>query len=311
MFHIRPAADADYDQVRDLLCRLQAAHSHHIGYHGETETEIADELSTLRFPEFTTVATDDAGHIRGVLSVDIDRSLGRAWWYGPYVDVPAEHPAADRIWSRTADALYDTASGALRGVTDTELYGHVEHCRLADFARRHGFPAGEYSSVLMLDGVDLVRMVGAVADEHAMHIGEFPTPPTESTVAAAFIRLHDELFPNTYLSAATLLAGDPEHTVIAATDDGRLIGYAVGSAQPHDYFIDFVGVATEFRGRGIGTALVTTLVQRLADQHGARSAACAVVAGGNEPSRRMFRGLGFVPHKELVSYRLRATSQAA
>lgn len=311
MFRIRSAVDADYEQVLGLLGRLQAVPCHHIGFHGETEAELADELASLRFPAATVVATDDAGRVRGVLSADVDRSLRRVWWYGPFVDVPAEHPAADRIWGRTADALYVAARQYAHGIADSELYGHVEHCRLADFAHRHGFPPGEYSSVLMLDGVELVRMVGAVTENHAVDVAELPAPPTDSTVAAAFIRLHERCFPNTYLSAASLLAGSADRCVIVATDDGRLVGYAVGSIEPLDYFIDFVAVATDFRNRGIGAGLVTTLVQRLADLHGARPAACAVVAGGNAPSRRMFHTLGFTPHLELVSYRLRARSLVA
>lgn len=311
MFRIRPAEDGDFDQVLGLLRRLQAAPCHHIGFHGQTEAELADELACLGFPAATTVATDDASQVRAVLSVDVDRSAGRAWWYGPFVDVPAEHPAADRIWSRTADALYLTARARLAGVTDSELYGHVEHRRLAAFAHRHGFPTGEYCSALVLDGVDLVRMIGTVTDDDAIDIAEISTPPTDSTLAAAFVRLHERCFPNTPLSAATLLTGSTAHTIIAATDGRGLVGYAVGGAQPFGYAIDFVAVATEFRDRGIGGALVTTLVQRLAERHGAKPAACAVVSGGNAPARRMFRKLGFVPHLELVSYRLRATSLVA
>jgi ribosomal protein S18 acetylase RimI-like enzyme len=314
MFRIRPAQPTDHDQVLDLLCRLQAVPSHHIGYHGETRAELADELAVLDWPTNTFVAVDDADQVRGVLTVDVDQPLGRAWWHGPFVDVPAEHPAADRIWSRTADALYAAAHTlpALRGIRDSELYGHVEHCRLADFAHRHGFPPGEYSSVLAIDGVDLVRLVGTVPDSPAaVDIAEFPTPPTDSTIAAALIRLHEQSFPNTYLTAAAILAGTGDRVLVTATDDGKLVGYAVGGIQPLDYFVDFVAVAPESRCRGIGAALVTTLVQRLADRHGARPTACAVVAGGNAPSRRMLHTLGFRPHLELVSYRLRATSLVA
>jgi ribosomal protein S18 acetylase RimI-like enzyme len=313
MFRIRPARNADHDQVVALLRRLQAMPSHHIGFHGETTAELADELATLHFPAGTLVAVDDSDEVRGVLSADVDRELSRAWWFGPFVDVPAEHPAADRIWTRTADALYAAAHAlpVLRGVRDSELYGHVEHCRLAAFAQRHGFPPGEYSSLLVLDGVDLVRLVGAVPDSGAANIAELPTPPTDSAAAAALIRLHERSFPNTYLSAAAVLAGERDRTVVTATIDGTLAGYAVGGVQPQDYFIDFVAVPAEARCKGIGSALVTTLVQRLADRHGAREAACAVVAGGNAPSRHMLRTLGFRPRIELVSYRVRATSLVA
>jgi ribosomal protein S18 acetylase RimI-like enzyme len=314
MYRIRPADHTDHDEVVALLCRLQAVPCHHIGYHGETEAELTAELANLNWPTATMVAVDDADHVHGVLSVDVNPSLGRAWWYGPFVDVPAEHPAADRIWGRTADSLYAAvrAQPALRGVDDNELYGHVEHGRLAAFARRQGFPPGEYSSVLVLDGVELVRMIGAVpTGENAVDITELATPPSDSVLSAALIRLHEQSFPGTHLSAAALLAGDGERTVVLAMDSGRLVGYAVGGIQPEGYFVDFVAVATDSRGRGIGGALITTLVQRLADQHGARQSAFACVAGGNAPSRRMLHTAGFRPHLELVSYRSHATSLVA
>lgn len=309
MFRVRPATSTDHDQVLDLLCRLQAAPCHHIGFHSDTPAELADELATLRFPAATFVAVDDADHVRAALTVDVDRAAGRVWWYGPFVDVPPDHPAADRIWSRTADSLYAAAHSLpiMRGVTDSELYGHVAHCRLAAFARRHGFPPGEYGSLLLLSGVDLVRVIGTVPDHHVA-IAELPSPPGDTVLAAALVRLHETSFP--YASAGSLLTGADDHTVVVATDGPRLLGYAAGRTQ-QDYLIDFVAVAPHSRGRGVGAALVTTLVQRLADRHGARESACAVVSGGHAPARRMLRTLGFQPHLELVSYRRRATSLVA
>jgi ribosomal protein S18 acetylase RimI-like enzyme len=310
MYDIRPARETDLDQVIDLLCRLQAQACHHIGYHGETRADITDEIAGLGWPAATVVAVDRADRVHGVLTVDVDTELGRAWWYGPFVDVPADHPAADRIWDRTADAMYAAARALpiARGVDDSELYGHVEHCRLAAFARRQGFPDGTYSSVLALEGVDLVRLIG---DVPSVAVTELPTPPTDSVLAASLIRLHDGCFPNTYLSAAGLLSGAQDRTVVVATDGARLLGYAAGKAQPEDYFIDFVAVPTESRGQGVAGALVTALVQRLAEKHGERRCACAVVVGGNAPSRRMLHKLGFRPYLELVSYRMRATSLVA
>jgi ribosomal protein S18 acetylase RimI-like enzyme len=309
MYEIRPARDSDLDQVLDLLVRLQSVPGHHIGYHGETRVELADEFAELHWPTTTLLAVDDADRVHGVLSTDVDPALGRAWWHGPFVDVPAEHPAADRIWERTADALYDAARAlpALRDITDNELFGHVEHRRLAAFAHRHGFPGGEYTSLLALDGVRLVRVIGSVPDRPpGLDVREFPVPPTDSVAAAALIRLHDESFPNTYLSAAQLLAGESDRTIVAAYDAGRLVGYAAGRAHPTEYYLDFVAVAPQSRGRGIAGALVTTVVQRLAEVHGRKERVCTTVAGGNAASRRMLHNLGFQPMSELVGYRLRA-----
>jgi ribosomal protein S18 acetylase RimI-like enzyme len=155
-------------------------------------------------------------------------------------------------------------------------------------------------------------MIGYVpTGENAFDITELATPPSDSVLSAALIRLHEQSFPSTYLSAAALLAGDGERTVVIASAAGRLVGYAVGGIQPEGYFVDFVAVATDSRGHGLGGALVTTLVQRLADQHGARRSAFACVAGGNAPSRRMLHKAGFRPYLELVSYRSHATSLVA
>jgi ribosomal protein S18 acetylase RimI-like enzyme len=314
MFRIRPARDTDLDQVLDLVGHLQTMPSHHIGFHGDTRAELTAELGDLGWPAAAVVAVDGEDRVRGVLSVDVDRTLGRAWWYGPFVDVPTLHPAADRIWHSTADGLYATASALpqVRGIGDYELYGHVEHCRLTEFARRHGFPNGDYSSVLTLGGVGLVRLIGAIPDRpDGVEIAELPTPPTNSVQAAALIRLHEQSFPHTYLSAAQLLSGAQDHTVVSASSGGQLLGYAVGSVAPVEYFVDFVAVAPEARGMGIAGALVTTLVQRLADRHGERQHASAVVAGGNAVSRRVLRTLGFEPSLELLSYRRTAESLVA
>ena len=309
MYQIRPALDTDLDQVLTLLERLQAMPEHHIGYHGETRAELADELSELNWPTATVVAVDDADRVHGVLTAESDAALGRVWWHGPYVDVPAEHPAADRIWDRTADELLERACQLpeLRDIADSELFGHVEHRRLAQFAHRHGFPDGTYTSVLTLDGVDLVRLIGSVPDPgDGVEVSDFPTPPTDSVAAAALITLHEQSFPNTYVSAAQLLSGEGDRALVVAMAGGRLVGYAVGSVQQADYYVDFVAVATDFRGRHIAGALVTQLVQRLAEQHGERSKVCCTVQGDNTPSRRMHLRLGFRPTLELVGYRLRA-----
>jgi ribosomal protein S18 acetylase RimI-like enzyme len=308
MYQIRPARDSDLDEVLALLERLQSMPEHHIGYHGETRAELTEELTETHWPAATLLAVDDADRVHGVLTADIDTTLGRVWWHGPFVDVPADHPAADRIWDRTADALYDRARELpnLKDIADSELFGDVANRRLAQFAGRHGYGDGTYTSVVALAGVDLVRMIGSVPDTvDGVEVLEFPTPPTDSVAAAALIRLHDECFPDTYLSAAQLLSGEGDRTVVVAKAGGRVVGYAAGRMQQLEYYLDFVAVAADYRGRGIGGPLITLLVQRLADRNGERPKVIATVFGTNTSSQRMLRKLGFSTFLELVGYRLR------
>ena len=84
MYLIRAAVPADLDEVVAVLARLQVEPAHHIAYDGETAEEIAAELARLR-PDWASgsvVATDSTGRVRGVLSVETDPEVGRAWLHG-------------------------------------------------------------------------------------------------------------------------------------------------------------------------------------------------------------------------------------
>ncbi|KAA2253623.1 GNAT family N-acetyltransferase [Solihabitans fulvus] len=311
MHHIRFAEQGDADAVLALLARLQADPAHHIGYHGVTVEELTEELAEFK-PDWAAnavLATDESGRLAGVLSVDVNPDLGRAWLYGPYVDVPVNHPAGSRIWDQTADSLYAAAQRlpAMAGIADVELYGHVEHRRMAAFAKRHGFPAGKPSSIFVLDGANLrTLLVHETAAESGL---ETRTLPTDPAIHEAVAVLHERCFPNTYLTGRQLVEGD--HTVVVALRDNKVLGYAGGKVQQDEYFVDFVAVEPDNRGGGIGRLLVTELVWQLAARHGARQQAAAAIAGTNEASRRMFTKLGFHVHLELVSYRRRPEAETS
>src|SRR6266536_607783 len=142
MYDVRTATSADLGAVIALVARLQQEPAHQIGFHGETEDEIALELAALT-PDWAgsaVIAADRNGRVRGVLSLDVEGK--RAFLYGPFVDVPANHPAAGHVWQATADAMFTHARQLprLAGVRTLDLFGHRANRLLADFAARHGAP---------------------------------------------------------------------------------------------------------------------------------------------------------------------------
>ncbi|MBW4716661.1 GNAT family N-acetyltransferase [Saccharothrix obliqua] len=306
MYDIRFAGQDDLDAVLALLVRLQADTAHHIGYLGETLGELTEELAEFEpdWPSCTVVATDDSGRLCGVLSVEVDTELRRVFLHGPFVDVPVNHPAGSRIWDQTADALYARAEPLLRDIADREVYGHTEHRRLAAFAQRHGFTAGRASGIHVLAGDGLRNLL--LRDAGCPRTGparEMRVLPTDASVHQAVAVLHERCFPKTYLSGRQLVDESRGHTVVVAMDGERVLGYAAGKAEPGEFYVDFVAVEPDVRGAGVGAALVTELVWKLAERFGARPQAAASILVGNASSRRMFDRLGFRLHLELVAYR--------
>jgi ribosomal protein S18 acetylase RimI-like enzyme len=303
MYSIRAAVSSDLDEVVDVLARLQAEPAHHIAYHGETADEIIEELTGMR-PDWisgTVLATDSTGRLRGILSVEADPELARAWLHGPYVDVPANHPAAAQLWQRTADALLAEAlrMPRLTGIADLELFGHRRHRLLADFAARHDFRTGRTSRVFVLTDLRsvLVRGSDSIVDRAVRVL------PDDADVRAAVRVLHERCFSDAPTVGRQLVDGSRGHCVVVLTGPRGLIGYAAGYPQQGELYVDLVAVDPDLRSRRAGRALVCGLLRELAARYGARAQAAAVIALGNDASERMFTALGFTLHMETVSYR--------
>ncbi|HEX2132606.1 MAG TPA: GNAT family N-acetyltransferase [Actinophytocola sp.] len=300
MYRVRTASPADLPGVIELVARLQRDPAHHIAFHGDTEPEVAEELAGLGpdWSALAVVAEDRNARLRGVLTVEVEDEQRRAFLYGPYVDVPANHPAAGQLWQQTADALLD---GALRlppmaEVTALDLFGHRRNRLLADFAARHDIPAGNTTRLLTLTGAGLRALLTDPAGRDRV-----TTLPADPLVRDAVAHLHDTCFPNAPTSGPRLVSGASGHTVVVLLGSG-LLGYAAGYVQAGEYYVDVVGVDPSVRGVGAGRLLVRRLLAELAAGAGSRDRAAALVNLGNDASERMFTALGFTCRTELVSY---------
>jgi ribosomal protein S18 acetylase RimI-like enzyme len=299
MTEIRPATRADLPAVVSLITRLQADPAHHIGFFGYAEEEITDELAGVEpdWHEGAVVAIASSGGLRGVLSTDVNPELGRAWLYGPHVDVPSGHPAAPQAWHTTADALLHAALKFphMTGITDLSLYGHAEHRQLAEFADRHGFTKDKPTRIFTLAGADLRALLAKDTDK-------VEPLPANGSLNEQFTVLLERCFPNRTSTAGQLING--HHSVVVLRQaDGRLAGFAAGYSQELEHLVDYVAVEPDMRCVGVGRQLVRGLVSELDAKNGARRQAAAVVSVDNQASAGMFTRLGFGVELELVSYR--------
>jgi GNAT superfamily N-acetyltransferase len=304
MYDVRTATPADLGAVIALVARLQQEPAHQIGYHGETEDEVAEELAALRpgWAGGAVVAADRGGRVRGVLSVEVEGARG--YLYGPFVDVPANHPAAGHVWQTTADAMLAHARQlpGLAGVRTLDLFGHRSNRLLADFAARHGAPVRMTTRCFTLTAAPLRSLLvrGPGQDDRATLL------PPDPDLREAVARLHDRCFPDAPTSGADLVHGD-RHTVVVLRGERGLLGYAAGYTQAEEYYVDVVGVDEDARSCGVGRTVVRRLLAELAARGGVRDRAAAMIRDGNEASEHMFTKLGFTPGAELVNYQVDLT----
>ena len=90
-------------------------------------------------------------------------------------------------------------------------------------------------------------------------------------------------------------------TFLVAEYGGRIIGYVMGYLRPDlEGHIMNIAVDPEYRGNGIGTALLTEVIERLINE-GARYIGLEVRVS-NEKAIRLYESFGFKKIKRIIAY---------
>ena len=278
---IRPAVESDRAHLAALAAPLQRRPDRHVVYLGTDPDTIAAEMIE-EDDDWTTasVVAERDGSLVGWLMGSIDPDMGRVWWFGPFVD------ASD--WSGLADELFAAAYERLpSAIHEHEMAVDERFTELIEWAPSHGFAAETGSVVLTLD--------------RPLASPELTTRPTTADDVATVGALHDELFPGTHTTGARLVAGnDDTHVRLVAEHDGVAIGYVAVERQPDGSgYVDFVGVAPAWRGRGIGGELIRAGVATLGPCDGIH----LTVRADNAAARALYARLGFTEERVVVPLR--------
>lgn len=295
-----------------FLARLNPLPEHQICYLGTDELEIASELSTALPPEgYSLGAQDEAGNLVGFLGVEMDPSLGRAWLFGPFVEMADWHGLADRLYQAALERLPAE-------IVDQELFGRPEHARLAEFAQRHGFKAGTPAALLALPrpaqgesrpggGGQKVQVAQDETGGEPDGV-QVPAVAGSDSLARQLESLHNQLFPNTYYDAAQLISmsAEVDKRLQIEVVEGQVAGYIFLQARPasKEAFIDFLGVAEPYRRRGIARRLLAGA----ADWAFARPFVDRVtlaVHSTNTAAMALYENAGFETVNIMVGYRKR------
>jgi ribosomal protein S18 acetylase RimI-like enzyme len=94
---------------------------------------------------------------------------------------------------------------------------------------------------------------------------------------------------------------------LAADDEGRLVGAVLGTHDGRKGWVNRLAVLPSHRGRGIGRALVAGLEDRLLEL-GIEIVTC-LIEDWNENSMAFFERIGYVPHRDIVYFSKRRSSE--
>jgi ribosomal protein S18 acetylase RimI-like enzyme len=260
-------------------------------YVGTGADAIRAELAGLQPPWATTARVlRDATGIVGVVAVEWDDDLGRAWILGPWVVGDGD------TWMSAAGRLLDAAlAQPPPTVSQHEMAGDTANRRLAALGAARGWAPTETNHLLEADAAVIAGWPASAA---------LRAPRSDDIAAIA--ALHEVEFPDTYASAPQLVAGDQDGSrVVLVADDGRggIAGYVAGHVEDNgEGFIDFVAVDPAARGTGAGRQLVVTATRRLVDRS-PLGLVRLTVPDHRLAARGLYEQLGFRHCGSLVAYR--------
>jgi ribosomal protein S18 acetylase RimI-like enzyme len=276
------------NEVAAFIARLQADPTHHIAYFGERDDEIAQyirELEPAGSDGFVLAYQDEK--LIGLLGVEADPEVKRAWLHGPMVDDPD--------WDTVADQLYHAAcEHIIPGYAAMhELVGDIANIHLRSFAERQGFaPLADSAAILRFRRHKLAALPMAEA------------PELEPRHHDAFVRLHEATFPNTYYSGKQVIDRLNAHNKVLVVSAGDAVeGYIYARVMTgSEGFIDFLGVEESVRRRGIGRRLITAATRWLLSFPAVQEVALTVYSR-NSTAIALYTRLGYEHLYTVQAYR--------
>ncbi|NLY46070.1 MAG: GNAT family N-acetyltransferase, partial [Tissierella sp.] len=115
--------------------------------------------------------------------------------------------------------------------------------------------------------------------------------------------LHDEIFPNVYISGADIIENiGKKHFVYSIIENKTLIAYSVLRLNGNmSGTAEIIAVREEFRGRGYGKAIISYLIDKAVNLFKV-SNVDLMVDGDNEKAIKLYLDLGFVIEHENRCY---------
>jgi len=295
MINIEKMTEITLEQAVKFISRLQSDNSHHIGYFGITAEELIPYIKELE-PNWkdTSLLAYEGKQLIGLIIIEYDLELERAWIHGPMVD--------HIDWQTVANTLISTAMLEIipRSIQDLELCGDVSNDNLRIFAEVHKFKSSDPSALLSFKRNDLEKL-NSIQDPTIIKLRE--------EFFESFQQLHDKIWPNSYFSGKQLIERRSDRNKILLEIEGKkLRGYIRGGVEPggKEGYIDFVTVNEADRRKGIGKNLVIAITKWLLSSFEITSVGLSVY-DTNRAAVNLYKKIGFEHARSIQGYRKKPT----
>lgn len=259
------------------VAEAQVEPHRHVAYVGVDAETLLEEFTGAEAWEARLLVALDGDQLAGVLLADIEADMRRVWWLGPWAETEAVSLALLSEARDRFDEFFD----------EEELAPDIRNEGLRSAARRLGFTEGTTSSVL--SKVDLV------AD------GIPSTTPLTAARAGAVAALHDSLFAGSHTPGARLV-GATRTRIRTAQLGEATVGYIAYEIQADGTgYIDYLGVRSDVRRRGLARALVADACRELAVD--GVPAVHLTVRVDSPGAVGLYRSLGFTEERKIVPCR--------
>lgn len=283
---IEKFSEDSLSELAAYACRKNARRESGSAFCCREEASIRrDFLETLEFG----VVCREAGNVRGVLSCFPD-------WEKGNVDCAL---LADREG-------YDSTAGQLLCAAREQMGNHLRYTFF--------FPKENEDCIAFLEGVGAqrqeneYRMVLRRNHWHPMEGLPEPRPLAEGE-EIPFAQLHDQIFPDVYVSGRDILRDLGKNRFVYVLEEGgALAAYGVLRCGESRTTAEILGVRQGLRGRGYGRAILNCLAKEAFDRHGAAELDL-IVDADNDRALGLYQKTGFQMLEENRCYLLQPDMQ--
>ena len=237
----------------------------------------AAELAALAPDQAAFWTAMDGDRVIAVFGCEFDPALGRAWMRGPLAE-------RSEVLASLLPVLQPTVQSALPMVTQFEAFPAANNVLLNEWYAAAGYAPLQIHAALRAETRGWPEPAASVT---RARVADLPT----------VLRLHDELFPASYLGASAFeRALDAADCAVFVARDAEAVpaGYLYVEAHPADQeaYVHFLGVEAAQRGRGQAQALLGAAARWGAERGFPHVA--LTVREDRPGARRLYQHAGFV-----------------